>query len=224
MAVNDEFMDQFDRTIKLIFAEDKKQMSQEEYMRCYSLIHDRCTSQRGSDVPNGRQMNIKEVIYKKIQDFFKLHIEGLRQVCLSHDCLCFTICDSIQKCNEYPNEEQLLAFYTKQWTDYKFSSKVLNGVCSYINRFYCNSNQEKQIPEIQVVSYTVIDCHKTCFKWTFFNCFHQLAKLEWRNSLLHDFGVKVSQCVLRLIEKDRNGEFINTSLVSGVVDCFGILP
>ncbi|XP_054163060.1 cullin-1-like [Oppia nitens] len=180
MEATDKFMDQFDHTIEIIFAEDKKQMSQEEYMRCYSLIHDRCTSQRGSDLPNGRSANIKELIYKRIQEFFNKHIEGLRK-----------------KCNEYPNEEQLLAFYTKQWTDYKFSSKVLNGVCSYINRFYCNSNTDRQIPEIQV-----------------------LAKLEWRNSLLHDFGVKVSQCVLRLIEKDRNGEYINTSLVSGVVDCF----
>ena len=47
-----------------------------------------------------------------------------------------------------------------------------------------------------------------------------MAKLEWRDSLLHEFGRKVSNCVLNLIEKDRNGETINTRLVSGVVDCF----
>ena len=49
-----------------------------------------------------------------------------------------------------------------------------------------------------------------------------MAKLEWRQSLLKDFGKKVSNSVLKLIEKDRNGETINTRLVSGVVDCFGL--
>ncbi|CAG2118509.1 unnamed protein product, partial [Medioppia subpectinata] len=184
MAQSDEFMEKFDQMMANIFADDKKTMTQEEYMSFYSLIHDKCTNMRsdsnGHRSSQNHNSNIKEVVYKKIHNFFKSHIEKKRQ-----------------RCNEYPDEESLLDFYTQQWEDYKFSSKVLDGVCNYINRFYCSSNNDKNIPTINV-----------------------LAKLEWKDSLLHDFGRKVCKSVLKLIEKDRNGENINTRLVSGVVDCF----
>lgn len=97
-------------------------------------------------------------------------------------------------------DDDLLSFYTKTWENYRLSSRMLNGICSYLNRYWVRH----RISEGKKGYYDV----------------YQLALVIWRDVLFAEVGGRVTKAILKLIEKERLGAIIDSRWISGVLGCY----
>ncbi|KAL6807926.1 Cullin [Trichoderma compactum] len=97
-------------------------------------------------------------------------------------------------------DEALLAYYIKEWNRYTVAAKYIHHLFQYLNRHWV----KREIDEGKKNIYDVYTLHL----------------VQWRKVLFEQVSEKVMDAVLKLVEKQRNGETIEYGQIKQVVDSF----
>jgi cullin 1 len=95
-------------------------------------------------------------------------------------------------------DESLLAFYHKEWLRFTAALRFVNHIFSYLNRHWIKREAEdgkKEVYEVNILGLVV-----------------------WRDHLFREVKSRLTKALLDQIERDRNGEQINSQLVAGVIE------
>jgi cullin 1 len=97
-------------------------------------------------------------------------------------------------------DEALLMYYSKEWERFTTAMKYINNIFDYLNRHWIKREADDGKKEVYEI--------------------YTLSLVIWRDHLFHAQKPRLINALLALIEKERNGEQINTHLVKTVVECY----
>lgn len=128
------------------------------------------------------------------------------------------------------SDEPLLNYYTKEWNRYTTGASYVNRLFTYLNRHWVKREKDegrKNVYTVYIVRYHLTRAARWRVKERTMKLMHsgnsQLALVQWKDYFYKHVQNKhkLTSAVLKLIEKQRNGETIESDLVKKVIDSFG---
>ncbi|KAF6841957.1 Cullin family protein [Colletotrichum plurivorum] len=163
------------------------------YMGVYTAVHNFCTSQKavGLAVPHGTQIGSG--------NHRGAHLLGEELYNKLIDYLKKHL-EGLAQQSKTHTDEALLTFYIKEWNRYTVAAKYIHHLFRYLNRHWVKREMDEGKKNIYDV--------------------YTLHLVQWRRVLFESVSEKVMEAVLKLVEKQRNGETIEYNQIKQVVDSF----
>ncbi|AEO60557.1 hypothetical protein MYCTH_2309854 [Thermothelomyces thermophilus ATCC 42464] len=166
-------------------------MDLKAYMGIYTAVHNFCTSQKAVSFP------LQSHVIGSSQRGAHLLGEDLYKKLTEY--LSEHLLTLVEESRTH-TDEALLAFYTREWQRYTTAAKYIDNMFSYLNRHWV----KREIDEGKKTVYDVYTLHL----------------VQWRDVLFAKISEKVMAAVLKLVEKQRNGETIEHNQIKQVVSSF----
>lgn len=173
-------------------------MSYTEYMNLYTVSYNYCTSSRMNTAVGGINETVgiggssgRSGANLMGADLYKhLHSYFVKHL------------ETVRAAAEDLSDEPLLNYYTKEWDRYTTGASYVNRLFTYLNRHWVKREKDEGRKNIYVV--------------------YILALVQWKDHFYKHIQSKnkLTSAVLKLIEKQRNGETIESDLVKKVIDSF----
>ncbi|KFH47181.1 Cullin-like protein [Hapsidospora chrysogenum ATCC 11550] len=176
--------------ISRVMADLEQGLNTELYMGVYTAIHNFCTSHKAVGLSGGPAMHSN---HRGAHLLGEELYKKLCQYLQSH-------LEDLLEDSKTHTDEALLAFYIKEWNRYTAAAKFIHHLFRYLNRHWV----KREIDEGKKNIYDVYTLHL----------------VQWRKVLFEKLSGKVMDAVLKLVEKQRNGETIEYSQIKQVVDSF----
>ncbi|PSR80176.1 Cullin [Coniella lustricola] len=169
-------------------------MTMEDYMGIYTAVHNFCTSQKAQPFATGVPTTPVSQGHHR-----GAHLLGEELYKKLLDYLEQHLKVRLDEAGQH-TDEALLNYYIKQWERYTNAGKYVHHLFRYLNRHWVKREMDEGKKNI----YDVYTMHL----------------VQWRAVLFEKIDKKVMAAVLKLVEKQRNGETIEHGQIKQVVDSF----
>jgi len=99
-------------------------------------------------------------------------------------------------------DEALLTYYIREWKRYTTAAQYNNHVFRYLNRHWVKREMDEGKKDVYDI--------------------YTLHLVRWRDDMFQNTQDHVMQAVLKLVERQRNGETIDHSQIKAIVESFGM--
>jgi len=161
------------------------------YMGIYTAVHNFCTSQKATGF--SPTSNISTGTQRGAHLLGEDLYKKLTEYLTTH-------LEDLVKRSSLHTDEALLSFYIREWNRYTTAAKYIHHLFRYLNRHWV----KREMDEGKKSVYDVYTLHL----------------VRWRDVLFKAVSKKVMDAVLKLVEKQRNGETIEHNQIKQVVDSF----